>query len=280
MLNKFDNTVVLVATHKPDKVYQDDIYTPIHVGRAVSKFKEEMTEIIGDDTGDNISAKNPRYCELTAIYWAWKNMNNTNYVGLCHYRRYFKTLYTSDKINFVLKEYDVVLPSPIYYPFTMEDKLYRAVCEEDVAIFYQVIDKLYPEYKKSVLKYMHGNKDIAFNMFICSKEIFDKYCEWLFHILFECEKYIRLSGYSRAQRIFGHLSEYLLPIYCIHNQLRIKYEPLITFIGDKKPLYHQSIVKKGILFFQYKLCNWRLKADWNISQVILNGLKQDNIQIK
>lgn len=69
MLNKFDNTVVLVATHKPDKVYQDDIYTPIHVGRAVSKFKEEMTEIIGDDTGDNISAKNPRYCELTAIYW-------------------------------------------------------------------------------------------------------------------------------------------------------------------------------------------------------------------
>lgn len=57
MMENFNKIVILVATHKPDKVYQDDIYTPIHVGRAVSKYKEEMAEIIGDDTGDNISEK-------------------------------------------------------------------------------------------------------------------------------------------------------------------------------------------------------------------------------
>ena len=47
---------ILEACHKPGRVYQDDIYTPIHVGRAVSRFKEEMADMIGDDTGDNISA--------------------------------------------------------------------------------------------------------------------------------------------------------------------------------------------------------------------------------
>ena len=43
---------ILVASHKPDKVYADDVYTPIHVGRAISKFKEEMAGMIGDDYGD------------------------------------------------------------------------------------------------------------------------------------------------------------------------------------------------------------------------------------
>ena len=66
---------ILVASHKPDTVYKDDIYTPIHVGRSVSKFKSEMGHLLGDNTGNNISEKNPYYCELTAQYWAWKNLD-------------------------------------------------------------------------------------------------------------------------------------------------------------------------------------------------------------
>lgn len=42
-----------------------------------------------DNEGDNISAKNPYYCELTGIYYAWKNIP-AEYLGLVHYRRYFK----------------------------------------------------------------------------------------------------------------------------------------------------------------------------------------------
>lgn len=48
---------ILVACHKPAEVYRDNVYTPIHVGRAVSKCTDKMQDMIGDDTGDNISAR-------------------------------------------------------------------------------------------------------------------------------------------------------------------------------------------------------------------------------
>ena len=151
-------TKILVVTHKPDKVYSDNVYIPIQVGKVLSHCDLGFQ---GDDTGDNISEKNPIYCELTAQYWAWKNLKDVEYIGLCHYRRYFKTKYTEDNVIPLLQKYDIILPEPIYYPYSIEQKLYRAAIEEDVAILCQVIEKLYPEYKKSVLAYLYNNMDIS-----------------------------------------------------------------------------------------------------------------------
>lgn len=74
----------MVAYHKLSTDIKDSIFTPIHVGKAVSLQNLDM---IGDNTGDNISRKNPIYCEMTAMYWAWKNLKDCDYIGLCHYRR-------------------------------------------------------------------------------------------------------------------------------------------------------------------------------------------------
>ena len=78
------NIKIMVAAHKPYWMPQDDVYMPIHVG---CEGKESIG-FTGDNTGDNISTKNPHYCELTALYWAWKNLQ-ADYTGLVHYRRYF-----------------------------------------------------------------------------------------------------------------------------------------------------------------------------------------------
>ena len=105
------DAMILVACHKPCEMYNKGIYTPIQVGKAISEYN---LGIIGDDTGDNISQKNPSYCELTAQYWAWKNVD-CRYIGLCHYRRYFETVYTNDLLERIFSKYDVILPRPVYY---------------------------------------------------------------------------------------------------------------------------------------------------------------------
>ena len=79
-------TKILVCCHKPADIPDNGIFLPVHCGKALSDKDLGMT---GDDTGDNISAKNPNYCELTALYWAWKNLKGTEYIGLYHYRRFF-----------------------------------------------------------------------------------------------------------------------------------------------------------------------------------------------
>lgn len=134
----------MVACHKACDIYDKGIYTPIQVGKAISKYD---LGFLGDDTGDNISAKNPAYCELTAQYWAWKNLK-CKYIGLCHYRRYFETVYTEHSLDAVFSRYDVILPKPIYYGIreTMLHKLRMNILPEDCAIFLLSIRKLYPEY--------------------------------------------------------------------------------------------------------------------------------------
>lgn len=77
---------ILVSTHKPYIMPKDtSIYLPIQVGY------DEVSEHFGfqgDNTGDNISYKHRFYSDLSAIYWGWKNLN-VEYMGSCHYRRYF-----------------------------------------------------------------------------------------------------------------------------------------------------------------------------------------------
>ena len=99
MKNLHCHIALFVAAHKPDFVIHDEVHTPIHVGRVVSKFKAEMAEMLGDNTGENISEKNPSYCEMTAHYWIWKNVKDAEFVGLCHYRRYFGCEITQENIS-------------------------------------------------------------------------------------------------------------------------------------------------------------------------------------
>ena len=126
---------ILVACHKPDSVYEDEVYTPIHVGRAISKCTDDMHHMIGDDTGDNISDKNPMYCEVTAQYWAWKNLKDVEYIGLCHYRRYFGQRVTNDNIEFFLSDkYDVMLAKKQYDYKKVLFRLILASSQEDLYI--------------------------------------------------------------------------------------------------------------------------------------------------
>ena len=76
---------IFTMTHKKFQEPEDDVYVPLHVGRA---GKEDLG-YQGDDTGDSISEWNHYYGELTGVYWAWKNETEADIIGICHYRRFF-----------------------------------------------------------------------------------------------------------------------------------------------------------------------------------------------
>ena len=91
MSDKALSATIVVATHKKYRMPKDPLYLPVHVGAEGKKDAKGNPLDFGyqkDNEGDNISIKNPRYCELTGIYWAWKNLDS-DYIGLVHYRRYF-----------------------------------------------------------------------------------------------------------------------------------------------------------------------------------------------
>lgn len=246
-----DKTIaILVATHKLYEVPTSNLYLPVYIGK---KDNPNVT-FQRDDVGNNIADKNFSYCELTAVYWAWKNLDS-DYYGLCHYRRYFKGddsfVVNSKKIKIISKneaykylgKYDLILPKKRrYYIETNEQQYLHAHHKEGLEETYNVIKEFYPEYGNSLKKVMNSRSGHRFNMFIMKKDLFNNYCNWLFDILSRVEKRIDISNWDKSeQRVFGYLSERLLDVWVDFH--KINYKELKVVFTEK-----QHIIKKGINF--------------------------------
>lgn len=119
-VNQTCKICMYIAAHKNFSVPDIEGYTPLEVGAAL---RDEHFGFIRDNEGENISAKNPFFCELTAYYWIWKN-SDADIVGLSHYRRYFskyrinpdpRYYLRSDEIKELMERYDVILPERFYW---------------------------------------------------------------------------------------------------------------------------------------------------------------------
>ena len=189
------NIKVIVATHKKYEMPEDSLYLPVHVGR---EGKEDLG-YVGDNTGDNISSKNPSYCELTGLYWAWKNLD-TDYIGLAHYRRHFTlkkreqqkklglmgSVLTKAEVEPLLEEYKILVPKKRkYYIETLYSHYEHTHYKEHLDVTREIISEMYPEYVFDFDKVMKQTSGYMFNMYIMEKKLSDTYCQWLFSILFE-----------------------------------------------------------------------------------------------
>lgn len=231
---------ILVAAHKKYWMPEDSVYMPIHVGA-------EGKESIGytpDNTGDHISAKNPNYCELTGIYWAWKNLR-ADYIGLCHYRRYFaysegcdasfeerkQLILGKEDYEELLQSCDVIVPVRLLLEEdrTVWNQYAKYHHLEDLRTLQQVIREIQPAYADTFDMVMKRGDLYSLNMFVMKKEHFDQYCEWLFSVLFEVEKRVDISDYDTYQaRIFGFMSERLLNVWLYNQKLRVKEVPVVN----------------------------------------------------
>ena len=222
--------LIIVATHKEYRMPKDDMYLPIFVST-----KEHDDGYVTDGTGDNISDKNYSYCELTALYWAWKN-TEYNYLGLVHYRRHFKGKGKGDKFDRILNaselseylaDHDILLPKKRhYYIETNESQYLHAHHSEGLFVTRDMLSEYYPTYMdawRSVMKSRSGHR---FNMFIMKKKYANAYCEWLFDVLSKVEQRLDISNWTTSeQRVFGYLAERLLDVWLIANKMTYKELP-------------------------------------------------------
>lgn len=252
-----NNITLYTVTHKKAPLIKNNIFTPIQVGRF---HNQPIDDYIGDDTLENISHKNPNFCELTALYWIWKNDKTSDIMGLCHYRRYFDfnakyfqkhitEIHSDDtskglsktcdekmvgqKINYLLNNYDIIVPKKklckinriTLASLAMDYKFTHII--EDYDIMIKVLNRLFGnsfDYDYYFRRHYHI---IHYNMLIARRDVFNAYCEWLFKIMDELEKEISISEYPYQARVFGFLSERLFTLYIHQNKLKVKYLPVL-----------------------------------------------------
>ena len=247
---KKEDVRIFVSTHKRVDTFSGRVFQPVEVGCALRS--SHFGWAFHDDDGVNISSLNAMYCELTTQYWAWKN-TDSDYVGFCHYRRYFdfspsrheenqfgevldryidsssqmEYCLDDDSVRDYVKQYDVITterkdirpycgPSAtIRKQYDLADKLFV----EDLDKVVSILGKQHPEYLQDAQTFLKGHTARFCNMFIMKRDIFNAYCEWLFPILEEFVNTTDMSKYSKeGLRTPGHLAERLLNIYLLHHE--------------------------------------------------------------
>jgi len=241
-------TKLLVCCHK-ESVKGDDLLVTVKAGAALGK--SDIICDFSDDDGENISALNPSYNELTVLYWAWKNLEklgSPDRIGLMHYRRYFyfdarrkdavlktsvpkelfreKARLSEEQIELLFRHGDFIAPSPskrrsVYKQYALTQKI------GDLDLSVRILKELFPEYGAAADEYLSGKDCYFYNMFVFPQDLFLRYAEFIFPIL---ERFCAERG--ETGRLF--ISERLTGIF-IHKLIQ----------EGKRPVFLPVLYREG-----------------------------------
>ena len=221
---------IVIAAHKKYQMPSEECYLPLQVG---AEGKPSLG-YVRDNTGDNISLKNPSFCELTGLYWAWKNVD-ADYLGLVHYRRHFslkkkskdpfKNVLNNTEAHQLIKKYRVIVPNKRhYYIETLYSHYKHTHYESQLIETRKIIDEKYPDYSADFSSVVKQTWGYMFNMMIMDKKLIDSYCSWLFDILFELEKRVEAGKVPDSinldpfqARFYGRISEIIFNVWLAHQ---------------------------------------------------------------
>ena len=287
---------ILVCCHKPCELPQDKVFLPIHVGAAISNTELgiQRDDQLNGAFCDNISDKNHSFCELTAIYWAWKNIKkiypDLQYIGLDHYRRFFsfdekrvtgngipkdvKTIQqykiNETKLESALYSNKVITTPKAFLKTSVASSYEHCHNSSDLRIIHDIVRDDYPEFLNAFNDvFLGSNYFYDCNMFIMKWDEFDEYCKWLFGILFKAEKLIDISNYDTYQkRIYGFLAERLWTVWVEKKQYSLENLNYYIFTDDPRKI-DDSFIKR------LKFRRMRLKDDFVFNLSKIRGDKQE-----
>ena len=177
-----------------------------------------------DNVGDNISKRNRDYCEMTSVYWAWKNDLESEYIGLCHYRRRFKL--TKKMINSMIdNDYDIVTT----VPYLENNTVYEEFCtqnwfldQQEWDLITKAVEKVAPEYIGAWKELAGSSMFIPCNMFIMKRNIFDEYCKMVFSVTEEVDSFYLNQGIQKNNRYLGYIAELLTNVFIMAKKDTLK----------------------------------------------------------
>lgn len=255
---------LFVSCHKTFPVPRNTLLHPIHVGAALSA--DSIAEFLRDDTGENISTLNRRYCELTGQYWVWKNVE-ADYCGFFHYRRYLypdmavrrpyiirsaPTEVELEHLGFrefpqLIEQYDLIAPIGEDMHISVREHYASAPFHhtKDLALTEEIVRELYPAFVPAMEQYLGGSVCFFGNIFIMAKPVLDDYCRWLFAVLAEFDHCADVTDYDPQElRVDGYLAERLFGIYYTHRrgELRTLELPRVHFEQDDRLRRKQEFI--------------------------------------
>lgn len=213
---------VYMAKHHGDRMLHNNYklpkwIQPVSVGACLSNKSLEKNR---DDIGENISNKNGNYCELTALYWIWKNKlkqgKEIDYYGLFHYRRILD-IDSDDIFRLYYNDIDVILPYPTVHEPNIFEHHTRYLKETDWQAMIRALEELQPDYAEVFPSVLAQPYFYNYNILIAKCSVLDKYCSWLFPILERTEEYSMPNGSKRSDRYIGYLGENLLTLYFMYH---------------------------------------------------------------
>lgn len=194
----------------------------VSIQAGASLTQERMAEF-SDNVGDHISEKNVNYCELTVLYWIWKNRlmqsstkEDNEYYGLFHYRRWLD-ITEEDLYRLQVNAVDVILPYPTFHEPDISEHHKKYVKVADWKALMQAIYELHPEYAAIFTEIERQPYFYNYNMLIARENIMRDYCSWLFPILERTEELSSPKGRERSDRYIGYLGESLMTLYFLYH---------------------------------------------------------------
>lgn len=219
------------------------------------------SDIISDGTGENISALGKFFSELTGQYWVMKNDKTSDYIGFCHYRRFFNFLphgawpapiistkknatslaFLADdrqlaQIKRELRISDIIVPRALHLPLSIREQYCKSHDAQKFDSLTEILSKK-PSYRESLEYFDISRKFYFYNMYVGHRKVIIEYLEELFNVLFELVDQhslnaIEFSGNRYEEYRFpGYLSERFLMIYIHARKLRLT-ESQVVFLSE------------------------------------------------
>lgn len=235
--NKKRLKLYIICCHADRPLLEDiehSIYEiPIQAGAALTDKRIcDLNDF--DGFSNSISEKNRRYCEATAMYWIYRHLDETPYIGIAHYRR---RLELSDKEYDELmdKGVDIITSVPVSKRVTIEELFKYAHYAYDWDMLLNVLKEKEPDDYQFDLEIFRMKPFLEANVNVFRSEIYKKFCDWAFPILKELEKRIPEKTDLYNRRDVAFISERLSHLFVmkmVSDGMNVVYAPLVQYKSE------------------------------------------------